>query len=195
MKKNKDQKIVIEEEQNKEAPKDTRTCEEKFNGIDRANMTDSEYIDALEGLLGNAFAEANTCRGLTQRIQADFDNYRKRNNSMAEDMKKLGQSLVIEKLLSVLDNCDLARKYISDQSALTGFNMMEQQILSALSGFGLEEIDAVEKDFDANFMSAVEREKNEAMNGKVIEVLAKGYKLDGKLLRPANVKVGYFEEK
>lgn len=194
MKRNKDQKIVIEETKKDESV-ETKTCEEKFNGIDRENMTDSEYIEAIEELLGNAISEANTCRGLTQRIQADFDNYRKRNNALAEEMKKMGQSLVIEKMLTVLDNCDLARKYIQDQSALTGFNMMEQQILSALSGFGLEEIDALEKDFDANFMSAIEREKNEAMNGKVIEVLVKGYKLDGKLLRPANVKVGYSDEK
>lgn len=161
--------------------------------IDREGMSDEQYIEALEQKLGQTIAEANTCRALTQRLQADFDNYRKRNNSIAEDMKQLGQSIVIEKLLAVLDNCELARKYIQDQSALTGFNMMESQILSALSGFGLSEIEALDKDFDAKLMNAVERVKDESKQGKVVEVLAKGYMLSGKLLRPASVKIGYWD--
>lgn len=161
--------------------------------IDRESMSDEEYIEALEQKLGQAIAEANTCKGLTQRLQADFDNYRKRNNAIAEDMKLLGQSVVIEKLLTVLDNCDLARKYIQDEAALTGFNMMESQILSTLKTFGLEEVETDDKDFDAKYMTAVERVKDEQKQGKVVEVLAKGYMLNGKLLRPASVKVGYWE--
>lgn len=161
--------------------------------IDRDGMNDEQYIAALEQKLGQAIAEANTCKGQTQRLQADFDNYRKRNNSIAEDMKLLGQSIVIEKLLTVLDNCDLARKYIQDQSALTGFNMMENQILTALAGFGLKEVETDGKEFDAKVMQAVERVKDEQNAGKVVEVLAKGYLLNDKLLRPASVKVGYWE--
>lgn len=168
--------------------------EKKSFEIDREGLSDEEYISALEEKLGQAIAEAETCKGLTQRLQADFDNYRKRNNSVAEDMKQLGQSIVIEKMLSVLDNCDLARKYVKDEAALTGFNMMESQILGALGGFGLTEVDALDKDFDAKYMSAVERVKSEEKQGKVVEVLAKGYMLGTKLLRPASVKVGYWEE-
>lgn len=162
--------------------------------IDRESMSDEEYIEALEQKLGEALNEANTCKGLTQRLQADFDNYRKRNNQLAEEMKKLGQSIVIEKMLTVLDNCDLARKYIQDEAALTGFNMMEGQILSALSGFGLCEVEALHQDFDAKLMSAVERVKDKDNDGKVVEVQLKGYKLGDKLLRPASVKIGYWEE-
>lgn len=161
--------------------------------IDREGMSDEQYIEALEEKLGQAIAEANTCRGLTQRLQADFDNYRKRNNAIAEDMKLLGESIVIEKMLTVLDNCDLARKYLQDEASLTGFNMMESQILAALKGFGLEEVETADKDFDAKVMTAVERVKAEQKQGKVVEVLAKGYLLNGKLLRPASVKVGYWE--
>ena len=161
--------------------------------IDRDTMSDEDYIAALETRLGKAIAEANECKMVAQRLQADFDNYRKRNAQIHEDSKALGQSAVIEKMLTVLDNCDLARKYIQDEAALTGFNMMETQILNALKGFGLLEVDAEGKDFDAKFMNAVEREKNAEMNGKVIAVLQKGYTLNGKLLRPAHVKVGYDE--
>lgn len=162
-------------------------------GIDRENMSDEEYISALETKLGQTMAEVVSCTSVAQRLQADFDNYRKRNSSIAEDMRVLGQTAVIEKMLVVLDNCELARKYLQDEAALTGFNMMEKQILDALEGFGLKSVDAEDADFDASLMSAVERVKCEDKQGKVVEVLAKGYMLGKKLLRPASVKVGYWE--
>ncbi len=158
--------------------------------IDRENMSDEEYIAALEEKVGQCVAETMSAKNTAMRLQADFDNYRKRNAALSEEMKALGKSMVIEKMLTVLDNCDLARKYITDESALTGFNMMERQILDALEAFGLKEIEAEGKDFDAAEMSAVEREKAEGQEGKVVAVLAKGYTLNGKVLRPASVKVG-----
>ncbi len=168
---------------------------DKENGeqteLDREAMGDDKYIEALEERIGALMAETTSARNLTLRLQADFDNYRKRNAALAEEMKALGKSMVIEKLLGVLDNCALARKYITDEANLTGFNMMERQLLDALSAFGLEEIAAEDADFDPAFMTAVERVNgDESMAGKVVEVLAKGYKLDGKVLRPASVKVG-----
>lgn len=158
--------------------------------LDREALGDEKYIEVLEERVGKCVAETMSAKNIAMRLQADFDNYRKRNASLAEEMKALGKSMVIEKMLTVLDNCDLARKYISDESALTGFNMMERQILDALESFGLKEIDAADKDFDAAYMSAVEREKAEGKEGRVVEVLAKGYTLNGKVLRPASVKVG-----
>lgn len=158
--------------------------------IDRENMSDEEYIAALEEKVGKCVAETVSAKNVAMRLQADFDNYRKRNAALSEEMKSLGKAMVIEKMLTVLDNCDLARKYLTDEAALTGFNMMERQILDALESFGLKEIEAEGKEFDAAFMSAVEREKAEGSEGKVLAVLAKGYTLNGKVLRPASVKVG-----
>lgn len=188
--KEKNKKVEEKVEEKEQAVEEVQAQEVQ---IDREGMSDEEYIEALEEKLGQAIAEANTCKGLTQRLQADFDNYRKRNNAIAEDMKLLGESIVIEKMLTVLDNCDLARKYLKDEASLTGFNMMESQILGALKGFGLEEVETDDKDFDAKYMTAVERVKDEQRQGKVVEVLAKGYTLNGKLLRPASIKVGYWE--
>lgn len=158
--------------------------------IDRENMSDEEYIAALEEKVGKCVAETVSAKNVAMRLQADFDNYRKRNAALSEEMKSLGKAMVIEKMLTVLDNCDLARKYLTDEAALTGFNMMERQILDALESFGLKEIEAEGKEFDAAYMSAVEREKAEGSEGKVLAVLAKGYTLNGKVLRPASVKVG-----
>ncbi|MBR2334298.1 MAG: nucleotide exchange factor GrpE [Clostridia bacterium] len=159
--------------------------------LDRELLGDDKYIEALEEKLGEALADAVTCKNLTQRLQADFDNYRKRNQTLAEEMKQLGISMVVEKLLGVLDNCDLARKYISDESALQGFVMMETQILMALETFGLKEVEAEGLPFDAKVMNALEREKAEGKEDQVLAVISKGYTLNGKLVRPAGVKVGY----
>ncbi|MCM1306828.1 MAG: nucleotide exchange factor GrpE [Bacteroides sp.] len=160
-------------------------------GIDRDKMSDQQYISALEYKLATAMAEVRSYATVMQRLQADFDNYRRRNSTLSEDMKQLGQTSVIEKFLTVLDNCDLARKYIHDEAALTGFNMMEDQILDILESFGLAMVDTDDADFDVRMMSAVDRVKCASRQGKVVEVLAKGYTLNGKLLRPASVKVGY----
>ena len=143
--------------------------------LDRELLGDDKYIEALEEKLGEALADAVTCKNLTQRLQADFDNYRKRNQTLAEEMKQLGISMVVEKLLGVLDNCDLARKYISDESALQGFVMMETQILMALETFGLKEVEAEGLSFDAKVMNALEREKAEGKEDQVLAVISKGY--------------------
>lgn len=193
MKKNEEEKLNNGQEVETAAEAEVEEAEEVDLGIMREDMSDEDYIAALEEKLGKTIAELSSCTALMQRLQADFDNYRKRNASLAEDMKQLGQTIVIEKLLSVLDNCDLARKFLQDEASLTGFNMMETQILSALEGFGLEAVKTEDADFDAKLMSAVERVKCEGKNGKVVETLAKGYMLNGKLLRPASVKVGYSE--
>ncbi len=159
--------------------------------LDREAMGDEKYIEGLEEKIGGLIAETIAQRNSILRLQADFDNYRKRNATLAEEMKSLGKSMVIEHMLSVLDNCDLARKYLTDEASLTGFNMMERQIIDALSGFGLEEIEAIDADFDPATMSAVEKVTGDPdKEGKVIEVVAKGYRLNGKVLRPASVKVG-----
>lgn len=185
------------EDAREKAEADAKRAEEKRTDaaageqvLDREEMGDDKYIEALEERIGQCMAESVSARNIAMRLQADFDNYRKRNVALAEEMKTLGKSMVIEKMLTVLDNCDLARKYLTDESALTGFNMMERQILDALESFGLAEIDTEGKDFDAAFMSAVEREKAPGQEGKVVGVLAKGYTLNGKVLRPASVKVG-----
>ena len=160
-------------------------------GIDRDGMSDEDYIAALEYKLGTTMADLSSYATVIQRLQADFDNYRRRNATLSDDMKQLGQTQVIEKFLTVLDNCDLARKYIHDEAALTGFNMMEDQILDILESFGLAMVDTDDADFDVRMMSAVDRVKCASRQGKVVEVMAKGYTLNGKLLRPASVKIGY----
>lgn len=65
--------------------------------LDREEMGDDKYIEALEERIGQCMAESVSARNIAMRLQADFDNYRKRNAALAEEMKTLGKSMVIER--------------------------------------------------------------------------------------------------
>lgn len=170
----KDKRQVKVEQQSAESDGSVKEYVPEDAVLDREAMGDEKYIEALEEKIGLCMAESVSARNIAMRLQADFDNYRKRNAGLAEEMKSLGKAMVIEKMLSVLDNCDLARKYLTDEAALQGFNMMERQILDALESFGLEEIHAEGEEFDAKVMSAVERVQSAGNEGKVVGVVAKG---------------------
>ena len=176
----------------KEETKKTEAVEE---GVDKDTMSPEDYVNFLEESLGKALAEADDCKKQAQRIQAEFENYRKRTESYGADMKKIGIIAVVEKMIEVLDNCDRARQYIKDPNALMGFNMMEQQIIIGLKTFGLSECDVkVGDELDVKCMEAVERENNPELDGKVTEVVSKGYMIDNVVVRVAKVKVGYVAE-
>ena len=116
--KNKD----IKDSRTEKAEEKTAAQEKPAEGeLDRETMGDEKYIEALEHKVGELMAENASSRAVTLRLQADFDNYRKRNAALAEEMKALGKSMVIERLLGVLDNCALARKYITDEAQSVSF--------------------------------------------------------------------------
>lgn len=176
----------------KEETKKTQAVEE---GVDKDTMSPEDYVNFLEESLGKALAEADDCKKQAQRLQAEFENYRKRTESYGADMKKIGIIAVVEKMIEVLDNCDRARQYIKDPNALMGFNMMEQQIIMGLKTFGLAECDVkVGDELDVKCMEAIERENNPELDGKVTEVVSKGYMIDNVVVRVAKVKVGYVAE-
>ncbi len=175
-----------------EETKKTKAVEE---GVDKDTMSPEDYVNFLEESLGKALAEADDCKKQAQRLQAEFENYRKRTESYGADMKKIGIIAVVEKMIEVLDNCDRARQYIKDPNALMGFNMMEQQIIIGLKTFGLAECDVkVGDELDVKCMEAIERENNPELDGKVTEVVSKGYMIDNIVVRVAKVKVGYVAE-
>ena len=85
--KDKKEKMELEDSKNPDTVSEDTDC------IDRETLGDDKYIEALELKLGEAINEATTCKGVAQRLQADFDNYRKRNQSLAEEMKQLEAEL------------------------------------------------------------------------------------------------------
>jgi molecular chaperone GrpE len=130
------------------------------------------------------------------RTSADFENFKKRATREKQDAIKFANESLLQKLVPVLDNFDMALSAAQSaqgdaaQSLQTGINMIYQQLKNTLSEAGLEEVDAAGKAFDPNLHEAVsQKETTEAREGTVVQQLRKGYKLRERLLRPASVVV------
>ena len=124
-----------------------------------------------------------------QRIQAEFNNYRKRNASLRTDSIDDGMRDVIKGLLPVLDNFERALANSDDSSFAKGTEQIHKQLIEVLTKFGLEEIPA-EGVFDPDLHDAVIRdEEGEGESGTITAVLQKGYMVKGKIIRHTMVKV------
>lgn len=130
------------------------------------------------------------------RATADLENYKKRAARERQEAVKYANESLLEKLIPVLDNFDMAvaaannPQSSSVESIRTGIAMIGSQLKAVMLEAGLEEIDATNKPFDANWHEAVsQQESAEAPEGQVLQQLRKGYKLRERLLRPATVVV------
>lgn len=135
--------------------------------------------------------EVNEYQERYQRLLADFDNYKKREEANKADFKKFASSSLVEKLLPVIDNLDRALAKVDENDAFVeGVVMTRKELLKVLANEGLEEIPSDGCEFDHNIHQAVLAEdSDEVESNHIIETFQKGYKLNGRLLRPAMVKV------
>lgn len=128
------------------------------------------------------------------RLQADFDNYRKRTRSEMEAFKKYrSQNLALE-LLSSLDNFERALKTDvqteEGKAILKGMEMVYKSILAAFEKEGIKPIEAVGQQFDPNYHHAVMQDHNDEYEANIVtEELQKGYMIRDRVLRPSMVKV------
>ena len=142
------------------------------------------HIDALQ-------KEKDETVAMAQRLQADFDNYRKRNASIRIDSLEEGRRELIQMLLPVLDNFErgLQTSENVDQSWVDGMRLVHKQLMDILQKNGLEEIPA-EGQFNADFHEAVMQEEAEgAESGAILAVFQKGYKVKDRIIRHSMVKV------
>ena len=131
------------------------------------------------------------------RLQAEFDNYRKRQ---ARDFRRLceqGKKDLIQELLAVLDNYHRAEQLVeegghSEEEIADGLMKTSEQLVSILNQEGLKELEIAEGDpFDPNIHEAMLAENRDGLDqDTVLEVFQKGYTLGQDLLRPARVRVG-----
>ena len=124
------------------------------------------------------------------RLQADFENYKKRNRDTAKVMYDEGVADAIEGILPTLDNLEMAILSQKDESFRQGLELVKKAFLDALAKFGVQEIDALGKEFDPNIHEAVMNKDDPENAGKVVQVLKKGYIRNGKVLRHPLVVVG-----
>lgn len=160
-------------------------------------VEEEESVDPIDDLnkeIEELQQQLNQSKADLLRAYADTDNTRKRLAKETEMAKKYRfQSAALE-LLPILDNMDLALAATPEseeaKTFVKGFEMIRTQLVNALTSEGVQEIEALNQPFDANFMQALMTEKQEGTEpGVVLQVLQKGYKLKDRILRPALVKV------
>jgi molecular chaperone GrpE len=128
------------------------------------------------------------------RLQADYDNYRKRSfKEKAEFIRYANESLIME-LISILDNFELGIKAAEKKHSFDllhqGVDMISKQLHSLLEGKGLKRIKAVGEKFDPHFHEPLDVVEDETVQeDTVCEELQPGYILNERVIRPAKVKV------
>jgi molecular chaperone GrpE len=153
----------------------------------------SEALDALR-------REKEQYHDQLLRKQAEFENYRRRVEKEKADTRFAAKQEILRELLNVLDACEqglagMERAEGNLQSYREGYRLLERQVKSLLSKFGVEEIAAAGRQFDPNVHEAVLHEISESHpEGEVIEEVKKGYRLNDRLLRPTQVKVARIKD-
>ena len=123
-----------------------------------------------------------------RRLQADFENYKKRVQRQQAELSERAAEKLAEQLLPALDAFDLAMAHAEDDAA--GLEPVYRSLLGVLSSAGLERLDPAGQPFDPNEHDAVLHEEGgDTPAPEVIEVLRAGYRWKGRVLRPAMVKV------
>ncbi len=131
---------------------------------------------------------------LTEQLQrrlAEFDNFRKRTEKEKSSMYQIGAKDVVEKLLPVIDNFERGLENADPEDPFVdGMNKIYKQMLSMLSGLGVEPIESVGKEFDSNLHNAVMHIEDEAFGENiVVEEFQKGYMFKDTVVRHSMVKV------
>ena len=156
------------------------TVSEATRATDEAELVVEHDIEAL-------LAERDSFRDIAQRLQADFENYRKRVAAQTADEVERATGRLAEGLLPVLDACEAA--FVAHPTEIEPlFNLL----LGEMKKLGLEGMNIAGTAFDPNLAAAVMREDgagDENGNAVVVDVMRSGYTWKGKVLRPALVKV------
>ena len=123
------------------------------------------------------------------RVQAEFDNYRKRMTTALGDARQDGFMDAIEQFLPALDSFKMATDMITDKNTLMGIKFIEKGILDTLSKMGVEEIGTNGK-FNPELHQAIDTENSEEHeSGDIIKVASKGFTYKGKVIRYSQVIV------
>ena len=132
------------------------------------------------------------------RLQAEFDNYRKRSVKEQQDFRDYALAEALKSLLPILDSLDRALKTseASVQDFRSGVELIDRQFHDALARLGVEPIPAQGEVFDPNLHQAVQMvDTDEVEDNHVIDELQRGYRIKDRLLRPAMVRVAHNPKK
>ena len=183
--KNEEQEINEENQDNHENLDDQELKpEEKLEQLQEENQTLKENKQALEEELADF-------KKKYQRLKADFVNYRKRSKREKDGLSLQAQIELLEEILPVVDNFERALLSTDEEGEFKqGIELIYKQLFNALKQKGLEKIECEGCSFDHKYHEAIMQvEDSDEESGTVVEELQTGYLYNGKVIRPAMVKV------
>lgn len=148
-------------------------------------------VAALQNELAQVKEEAQTNLSGWQRSQADFENYKKREEGKNQELVEFAREVTVAKLLPTLDSFQQALRHMPegiDEKWKSGVLGILDQMDKTLAELGVKKIEAVGKKFDPNFHEAVQEVSGDE-DGIVIEEFVTGYELNGKVIRPSQVSI------
>lgn len=153
------------------------------------DQPDESVTDVVEELVSEydietLLKERDEFKDIALRLQADFENYKKRVSQMHADDVNRATGHIADALLPVLDACEAAFAHGAD-----GVEPIWSALIGALSKQGLVAMDLVGKSFNPELAEAVMHDPGEGGEPLVVEVLRTGYEWKGRVLRAAMVKV------
>ena len=191
MSKNKDK--IRNEEINEDIRKETENETSQNEGVDEINeLEEAESLpkeDQLE-------EEVTSLKDKYTRLFAEFDNYKKRTAKEKVDLLQSAGKDVITKLLPVLDDLDRAMAAMGEDegssSVREGVELIHAKLYRFLEQEGVKAMDALGKAFDPDFHEAITTipAPSDDLKDKIVDVIEKGYFLNGKVLRYAKVVIG-----
>ena len=171
---------------------DAQVVSEAGQEEEAAEASVAEWQAALE----LAVKQRDELKDQLLRAQADFQNFRRRNQTARSDGYEDGVREVIAAMLPAIDNLeraiDAAEKHEGGEAMVEGVKMTLATLMESLKRFGFEEVPALGETFDPEKHNAVMREVGEEP-GKVLEVFQKGYRVKDRIIRYAMVKVAVEE--
>ena len=183
-----EKKLMDEIEQNT-VPEETPVPENSENT--EAETEPAE--NSLQQELDQANAKVAEYLSMAQRIQADFENFRKRNENVRSDAYADGKKDVAAAMLPVLDNLERAVEAASgsgDESLKNGVALVLKQMIEVYQKLEVSPINRLGEKFDPNLQNAIlQGAPEDGEPGTVCQVLQKGYRMGDKVLRHAMVKV------
>ena len=196
-----EEKNTLNEDLNNENAELTEEAEAESIFGEAEESADIDKTEGLEEQLRQAEENNNQLEKKLEeaenrllRLQADFDNFRRRTRLDAEASEKYRAQSLISDLLPALDNFERALKVETEdeqtKSLLQGMEMVYKGLLDALKKEGVEPIESVGKEFDPHLHQAVMQAEDENYGpNTVIDEFQKGYILKDRVIRPSMVKV------
>ena len=181
-----EEEIIQDSQENVEVEEDA-TSDENVTDIN-SKLEEKKINDKIEELQKQIDEKDDKYK----RLQAEYSNYMRRTQQEKETIGLFANEKIIGELIPVLDSMERAIDACTDKedNMYKGIELVHKQLIDCLQKFGVEEIAALNEEFDPNLHLAVMQESVEGVEAnKVVMVLQKGYKLKTKVIKPTMVKV------